>query len=200
MNSIQKVRMHQNISGSILTGTDLTIGIENGGNEIVDLSSLVETVIAGTGAISVTDDGNGNYTVNSLDPDEDLTNELTLIGTGAPALVPSNAGVTYVDDAAGQLYVWDGAAWQQVGGSASPDLDPDPTNELSDLNLTGNLLTLTNAAAGATGVDLSGYVSTDDQIANEVNITDAAGNLTATEVEGALAELAAGSTDDRQIG
>jgi len=44
-------------------------------------------------------------------------------------------------------------------------------------------------------VDLSGYVSTDDQIANEVNITDAGGNFTATEVEGALAELA-GQTDD----
>ena len=28
------------------------------------------------------------------------------------------------------------------------------------------------------------------------NITDAGGNFTATEVEGALAELAAGSTDD----
>ncbi|KKL68702.1 hypothetical protein LCGC14_2122340, partial [marine sediment metagenome] len=33
----------QNISGSGLSGTDLTIGIENGTNEIVDLSSLVGT-------------------------------------------------------------------------------------------------------------------------------------------------------------
>uniref|UniRef100_UPI00168BEC76 hypothetical protein n=1 Tax=Arenibacter lacus TaxID=2608629 RepID=UPI00168BEC76 len=44
---------------------------------------------------------------------------------------------------------------------------------------------------------LSSYVNTDDQTASEVNITDAAGNFTATEVEGALAELAAGSTDDQ---
>jgi hypothetical protein len=44
-------------------------------------------------------------------------------------------------------------------------------------------------------VDLSTLVGTDDQIASEVNITDAGGNFTATEVEGALAELA-GQTDD----
>ena len=33
----------QNISGSVLSGTNLTIGIENGGSEIIDLSSLVGT-------------------------------------------------------------------------------------------------------------------------------------------------------------
>ncbi|WP_298481491.1 hypothetical protein, partial [uncultured Maribacter sp.] len=45
------------------------------------------------------------------------------------------------------------------------DQDTSATNELSDLNLdaTSNMLRLTNAEAGATGVDLSGYVSTDDQ-------------------------------------
>ena len=32
----------QNISGSGLSGTDLTIGIENGTNEVIDLSSLVD--------------------------------------------------------------------------------------------------------------------------------------------------------------
>ncbi len=227
----------QNISGSGLAGTDLTIGIENGGNEIVDLSSLVETVVAGTGAITVTDDGNGNYTVNSTDPDEDLTNELTLIGAGAPAVTPSNSGVTYVDNVAGQLYVWDGAAWQQVGGSASPDLDPDPTNEHNtvfavnggNLEITdsGSTLSVPLSSLGtddqnieSLGVDLGTNVltvgiedgtsqtvdlshlddsGTDDQIANEVNITDAGGNFTATEVEGALAELAAGSTDDQAL-
>ncbi|WP_300027724.1 hypothetical protein [uncultured Maribacter sp.] len=44
------------------------------------------------------------------------------------------------------------------------DEDTSATNELSDLNLdASNILTLTNAEAGATGVDLSGFVSTDDQ-------------------------------------
>ena len=43
------------------------------------------------------------------------------------------------------------------------------------------------------GIDNEG---TDDQIANEVNIDDTAGNFTATEVEGALAELAASNAAD----
>ncbi len=289
----------QNISGSGLAGTDLTIGIENGTNEVVDLSSLVETVVAGTGAITVTDDGNGNYTVNSTDPDEDLTNELTLIGAGAPAVVPSNSGVTYVDSVAGQLYIWDGAAWNAVGGNASPDLDGDPTNEQNtafginagnleitdsggtltvplaslgtddqtistdgtagnisiedgntiainindadadatnefntgisfdgtnltvtdaggnqvvdisgvstdDQNITGsglagNILTIGIENGTNETVDLSALVGTDDQTAVEVTYDNTTSGLTATEVQAALDEVAAGSTDDQNI-
>ncbi len=163
----------QNISGSLLSGTDLTIGIENGTSETIDLSSLAETVVAGTGALTVSDDGNGNYTVNSTDPDEDITNELTLIGTGAPAIIPSNSGVTYVDDAAGQLYVYDGAAWQQVGGSASPDLDPDPANELnSGFVVNGANLEITDNG-GTLAVPLAS-IGTDDQT---LSTTGAAGNI-----------------------
>ncbi len=43
------------------------------------------------------------------------------------------------------------------------------------------------------------FTGTDDQIANEVNITDAGGNFTSTEVEGALAELAAQTDDDVSV-
>ncbi|CAZ94705.1 beta strand repeat-containing protein [Zobellia galactanivorans] len=125
---------NQNLTGATLSGTNqLQIEIERGSSTSVDLSSLVETVIAGTGAISVSDDGDGNYTVNSTDPDEDATNELTLLGNGAPSVTPSNSGVTYVDEVAGQLYVYDGSTWNAVGGNASPDLDGDPNNEIQDL-------------------------------------------------------------------
>ncbi|WP_194534056.1 beta strand repeat-containing protein [Zobellia nedashkovskayae] len=135
---------NQNLTGATLSETNqLQIDIERGTSTSVDLSSLVETVIAGTGAISVADDGNGNYTVTSTDPDEDETNELTLIDSGAPVVTPSNAGVTYVDDVAGQLYVFDGTTWQQVGGSAAPDADPDPNNELQTLTSTDGSVTLT---------------------------------------------------------
>ncbi|MDE3741400.1 hypothetical protein PHU20_06065, partial [Maribacter sp. D37] len=61
----------------------------------------------------------------------------------------------------------------------------------------GNSLQIDIEGGSSTSVDLSSLVGTDDQIANEVNITDTAGNFTATEVEGALAELAAASTDDQ---
>ncbi|MDF4204454.1 hypothetical protein PXD56_15875, partial [Maribacter sp. SA7] len=53
----------------------------------------------------------------------------------------------------------------KIEGHILADEDTSATNELSDLSLdaTSNILTLTNAEAGATGVNLSGYVSTDDQ-------------------------------------
>src|SRR5690606_10950384 len=79
------------------------------------------------------------------------------------------------------------------------DDDTDDENEIQDLNLTGDILTITNNT-GATDINLSGYLdNTDDQTASEVNITDAGDNFTSTDVEGALSELAAGSSDDQNI-
>ncbi|MDV7188624.1 hypothetical protein R3X25_15180, partial [Lutibacter sp. TH_r2] len=69
------------------TSNILTITLEDGGTQTVDLSELSETVVAGTGAITVVDDGNGNYTVNSTDPDESITNEVnTALGSSANTL------------------------------------------------------------------------------------------------------------------
>ncbi|SEM05408.1 hypothetical protein SAMN04488008_108141, partial [Maribacter orientalis] len=60
----------------------------------------------------------------------------------------------------------------------------------------GNILTLEDGGT----VDLTAFLdNTDNQTGAEVAITDAAGNFTSTEVEGALAELAAGSTDDQAL-
>lgn len=148
---------NQDLTGANLNaGNQLVIGIERGNSATADLSALNETVVAGTGAVTVVDDGSGNYTVNSTDSDEDETNELTLMGTGVPAVTPSNSGVTYVDDAAGQLYIYDGTSWNQVGGNVSPDLDPDPTNELQDLSITADALSLSSDPTAAP-IDLSVY-------------------------------------------
>lgn len=148
---------NQDLTGANLNaGNELVIGIERGNSATADLSALNETVVAGIGAVTVVDDGSGNYTVNSTDSDEDETNELTLMGTGVPAVIPSNSGVTYVDDAAGQLYIYDGTSWNQVGGNVSPDLDPDPTNELQDLSITADALSLSSDPTAAP-IDLSVY-------------------------------------------
>ncbi|MDP2528102.1 hypothetical protein Q8W31_18625, partial [Maribacter dokdonensis] len=177
----------------------------------VDLSSLNETVI-GTNDITVTDDGNGNYTVDYVDGDNDSTNELTQRGTGGPTGSPAE-GTTYVDTASGQLYVYDSGAWQPVGGSATPG-DASDTNELitsfgvvgtnlriteagtdfdvplsdlgtdsQDLSLTGDNLTLTNDPT-ATAIDLSDYRETVIG-ANDITVTDDGnGNFTVDYVDG----------------
>ncbi|WP_298489478.1 hypothetical protein, partial [uncultured Maribacter sp.] len=97
--------------------------------------------------ITVTNDGNGNYTVDYTDGDSDATNELTVLSNGAPLGAPANnnAGATYVDESAGQLYVWDGSAWDVVGGSATPG-DASDTNELiTSFGVVGPNLRITEA-------------------------------------------------------
>ncbi|MGB3144302.1 MAG: hypothetical protein WBB24_09355, partial [Maribacter sp.] len=147
-----------------LDGTDdQDLGIGSGGvaNESVEV-----TITDGSSAL-----------VDIRDADSSITNELSQVGAGTPAVTgatASNTGETYVDTTSGQLYVWDGSAWQQVGGSAAPDADPDPTNELSDIAITGTTLELTNAAAGATGVDLNNTFATDTELANAIAASEAA--------------------------
>lgn len=63
--------------------------------------------------------------------------------------------------AAGQIMKWNGTAWVLATDDVN-DLDFNPTNEIQDLNLTGNILTITNNA-GATPIDLSSYVDIDNQ-------------------------------------
>ncbi|WP_282113704.1 hypothetical protein [Maribacter stanieri] len=165
---------NQDLTGANLNGSNqLQIDIQRGASTTVDLSSLSETVIAGSGAVTVNDDGNGNYTVNSTDTDEDETNELAVLASGAPSTNGVNSGDTYIDTDNGQLYAWDGTTWQQVGGSAAPDADPDPENELSDISLTNTTLELTNPAPGATGVDLNNTFATDTELSDAITASEA---------------------------
>ncbi|WP_041632601.1 hypothetical protein [Maribacter sp. HTCC2170] len=147
-----------------------TLTLEDGGT--VDLSGYVSTDDQIANEVNITDAG-GNFTATEV---EGALAELAAGSTDDQAL--SLAGNT--------LTLEDGGTVDLSGYVSTDD---------QALSLAGNTLTLEDGGT----VDLSGYVSTDDQIANEVNITDAGGNFTATEVEGALAELAAGSTDDQQL-
>jgi uncharacterized protein YjbI with pentapeptide repeats len=229
----------QNISGSGLSGTDLTIGIENGTNEVVDLSSLANTdeqdlsnaVITPNESVEIQITNGNNTTIDIRDADSDVTNELTLIGSGAPAVIPSNSGVTYVDDIAGQLYVYDGSTWNAVGGNATPDLDGDPTNEQNtafavngtNLEITdsGGTLSVPLSSVGTDDqnltlsgtdlsiedgntVDLSGFVSTDDQNIENLAVNTTTNILTVGIEDGTnqtvdLSHLDDAGTDDQNI-
>ncbi len=163
----------QNISGSVLTGTNLLIGIENGTNEIVDLSGLANTdeqdlnsaVVITNESVELQITNGNNTTIDIRDADADVTNELAITGSGTPTATGttgSNNGETYVDTTTGQLYVFEGGTWQQVGGSASPDADPDPTNEINTaFNVTGGNLNITDSG-GTLSVPLSS-IDTDNQ-------------------------------------
>ena len=177
----------QNISGSGLAGTTLTIGIENGTNETVDLSSLQDgvddadndptneyntgAVLSGTD-LEITDAG-GTQTVDlsSLqdgvdDADNDPTNEYN---TGA---VLSGTDLEITD--AGGTQTVDLSSLQD----GVDDADNDPTNEYNtSFVLNGTNLEITDAGGTQTVdvISLTG-TGTDDQ-----NLTGA--TLTGTSLQ-----------------
>ncbi|WP_143751902.1 beta strand repeat-containing protein [Maribacter sp. 4U21] len=147
----------------------------NAGNIATNAGNIaINTTNIGTNATDI-----ANHIAN--DNDTDLTNELSQVDAGTPAstgATASNIGETYVDTNTGQLYVWDGAVWTQVGGNASPDADPDPLNEIQNIEevladgndangavITGlGTPTLGSDAATKTYVDTQIAASADDDI------------------------------------
>jgi len=137
------------------TTNEVTLTLEDGGSQILDLSAL-----------------------NNTGTDDQTAAEVTVADTGG------NFTSTDVESVLAEL-----------AASNSADGDTDPTNELSDLQLSGNTLTLTNAVAGATGVELDTFLdNTDDQALS------LSGN-TLTLEDGGTADLTPflDNTDDQQI-
>ncbi|WP_298507221.1 hypothetical protein, partial [uncultured Maribacter sp.] len=152
----------QNLESATLSATsELAINIEGGNDVSVDLSDLEESsdIAANTALINTN-------TTNISSNDTDIANNTTAISaevtraTAAETAIQNDvdANETDADNAIALVQT-------NLDTHITADQDTSATNELSDLNLdaTSNMLTLTNAEAGATGVDLSGYVSTDDQ-------------------------------------
>ncbi|WP_445385593.1 beta strand repeat-containing protein [Robiginitalea sp. IMCC44478] len=178
----------------------LTIALEDGGTATADLSALnnpgTDDQIASE--VNITDAG-GNFTATQV---EGALAELAAGSTDDQQLDDPN---TIFNAGTNQLTIA-----LEDGGTATADLSAlnnpgTDDQQLDDPNTTFNAgtnqLTIALEDGGTATADLSALNNpgTDDQIASEVNITDAGGNFTATEVEGALAELAANSTDDQQL-
>ncbi|MGW9685650.1 hypothetical protein [Flagellimonas sp. 2504JD1-5] len=190
----------QQLTGFTFNGAtnELTLTLENGGSVNVDLSSLSDTLTDTN--TTITSFGIDGTNTNLVITDSD-TNTYAVALADIAALVNTDdqtaAEVTY-DNATSGLTATDTQAAIDEVASGSTD---DQNIESLGVDLGTNVLTVGIENGTSQTVDLSHLddAGTDDQTASEVNITDAGGNFTATEVEGALAELAAGSTDDQNI-
>ena len=149
----------QNIMGSALNGNTLTIGIENGNSQNIDLSSLANeynTGISLTGTTLNITDGGGTNSV-------DLSSLSGGSGTGTDDQNISGSGLSGTTLTIGI----------ENGNSQNVDLsglanDNDPTNEYNTgISLSGTTLNITDGG-GTSSVDLSslsggGGTGTDDQ-------------------------------------
>ncbi|MEQ9380445.1 MAG: tail fiber domain-containing protein [Imperialibacter sp.] len=118
------------------------------------------------------------------DADADATNELnTTFAFSGNNLQLTDAGGTlsadltpYMDNTDAQDLSLAGTTLSISGGTAADlsslvnDADFDPTNEIQDLDLTANTLTITNNGS-ATNIDLSPYQQTISKIGNTVSLT-----------------------------
>ena len=147
---------------SISNGTVLALNVEDAD---ADPANENQTVSAGSG-----------IAVNQTGQDFEVVNT-------APDLE-----VSLVDGGSGNVTIGGTYPNLTIDVPSLEDADADPANELSDLDLTNNLLTLTNAQAGATGVDLSPYINTDNQTAGQVPVAATPANYfpASADVEGHL--------------
>ncbi len=198
-----------------LTGNQLTLTNAAAGATGVDLSAYLDNTdeqdleLSGN-TLSLTGDGTAVDLSLFLDNTDEQDLELsgnTLSLTGDATAVDLSAYLDNTDDQdASEVAVADAAnnftasdvegVLAELAASNAADGDTDSTNELSDLDLTGNQLTLTNAAAGATGVDLSAYLDNTDEQDLELS-----GNTLSLTGDGTSVDLSAflDNTDDQTI-
>ncbi|WP_194419539.1 beta strand repeat-containing protein, partial [Muriicola marianensis] len=168
----------QDLTGASLSGANiLQIDIQNGASTTVDLSSLDnpgtddQTLTLAANSLSI-EDGNSvdlsGYLDNTDAQDLSLTgNSLSLTGDATPVDLSG-----YLDNTDAQTVSTTGAAGNlSISGGNTitlnvDDADADPNNEIQDLSLAANTLSL---SGDATPVDLSGYLDNTD--AQDLSLT-----------------------------
>ena len=167
--------------------------------KIIDVSNpavptITGSLAIGSSPISVDVDGNYAYVVDTGSDDLKIINisnpaapAITgslAIGSSPTSLVVSENYAYIVDNGSQDLKVINLApphllALDYEGNiiSLGKDFDNDAQNELSDLNLASDILTLTNPATGGNQVDLSTYINTDDWSNTGNNIYYDTGNV-----------------------
>ncbi|UWX54053.1 hypothetical protein NYZ99_13465 [Maribacter litopenaei] len=187
-----------------ITGNDLSIA---GGNTVtLPTADGSETIVNGGTDISVTGSGTSGdpYVVNSTftEVDGSVTNEIQTITSIDGSVTLTQTGDDYdlsVPVADGSETIVNGGGINVVTGSGTSgdpyvvtgtEVDGSVTNELTDLSLSGNTLTLTNPATGGNSVDLSGFVNTDDQqislSTNTLTLSNGTGADTTADLSGYL--------------
>ena len=133
-------------------------------NEIQDLNLTANT-------LTITD----NVAASNIDlsPYLDNTDNQALSKSGNTVTLEDGGSVSISASApasAGQVLKWNGTEWE-AGTDEVNDADNSITNEIQDLNLTANTLTITNKAS-PTSINLSPYQQTISKSGNSISLTN----------------------------
>ncbi len=160
-NEIQNLQL----SGNILTITN------NGSATNIDLTPYLDNTDNQTAGEVTYDNTTSGLTATNLKAAiDELENEIDVVDTDT------------------QLSEVEVDAMVADNGYLTSEVDGSMSNEIQDLQLSGNILTITDNGS-ATDIDLAPYLdNTDNQTAGEVSVT-ASGNLTSTDAQSALVEL-----------
>ncbi|MRI00490.1 hypothetical protein GH721_08065, partial [Kriegella sp. EG-1] len=166
----------QNLESATLSAAnELGINIEGGNDVTVDLSALDDSAAIATVQADVDqNETDADNAIAAVQADVDQ-NETDADNAIAAVQADVDQNETDADNAIA-------ANTAAIAAHNTADQDTSATNELSDLDLTGNILTLTNPATGTNEVDLAGFVSTDDQ--NLESATLSAANVLGINIEG----------------
>ena len=205
-NEIQDLQLLGNIltitNNGTATSIDLSAYLDNTDTQLNE--AQVDAFVANNGYITSPDDADADPT-NELqnwsnlpgipgdfsdgvdnvdDADADPTNEIETWGTlaGIPADLQDGDDNTQLNETEVDAFV------ANNGYITSPDdADADPTNEIQDLQLLGNILTITNNGT-ATSIDLSAYLDNTDTQLNEAQVDAFVANngYLTTEVDGSI--------------
>src|SRR5690606_11497920 len=108
----------------------------------------------------------------SITENQDLEDVIRMDPSAGGQFITNLLDPVEAQDAATKVYV-DSELLSAINDSEAADLDMDPTNELSDLLITGTLLELTNPVQGAVGVDLGATFATDAELTAAIAASDA---------------------------
>ncbi|MEB8347508.1 hypothetical protein OO010_15760, partial [Flavobacteriaceae bacterium KMM 6898] len=154
------------VTGTAATGKAIAT-YTNEDTSVVTINESVTNLVDNTdGTITYTNEIGTLQTVNKSDITDNLNGTYTFTNNdGSDELIDTRANSNFYTPSSGLTSTNVQGAIDQLAASNMADLDSDPTNELSDVALTGTTIGLTNPAAGATGIDLDLTFATDAELA-----------------------------------
>lgn len=168
------------ISLDITGGTSYSV---MGTSELLSVPYALYAKSAETVANDMVDDADADPT-NEIQDLQLSGNTLTITNNGSATMIDLSV---YLDNTDTQLTETEVDAYVANNGYLTSEVDGSITNEIQDLNLNGNILTITNNGS-ATNIDLSMYLdNTDTQLTeSEVDAFVANNGYLTTEVDGSI--------------